>query len=393
MTHPLFSPERHEALLDEPWDPAAVERALADIVRDVTGAAQGGTWPGHPLEDGGADAHTLYMGAAGILWGLEHLAREGAVELDPRLAGWAAELPERYLAAPDTGAVVPSYFLGESGVLLAALRFTRRREWADRLFVAARSNVEHPARELLWGAPGTGVAAALAHELTGEEQFRELYVESAEALLRTWQRHEGDEIELWTQDLYGQQRRLLGAAHGFAGNVSSLLRGLSLLPAALQRAIVQRATTVLRATALWDDGAANWPPLPGSQQLLLQWCHGAPGIVTSFGRAPRDPELDALLAAGGETVWRAGPLRKGSNLCHGTAGNGAAFLTLFERSGDELWLTRARRFAMHAIRQTEGARAAYGQGRYSLWTGDVGTAVYLQACLEGASDLPTIDRW
>jgi hypothetical protein len=47
-----------------------------------------------------------------------------------------------------------------------------------------------------------------------------------------------------------------------------------------------------------------------------------------------DGELDALLLAAGELVWRAGPLRKGANLCHGTAGNGYALLTLFRRSGD-----------------------------------------------------------
>lgn len=33
-------------------------------------------------------------------------------------------------------------------------------------------------------------------------------------------------------------------------------------------------------------------------------------------------ELDDLLVAGGEATWAAGPLRKGSNLCHGAGGNG-----------------------------------------------------------------------
>ncbi len=35
------------------------------------------------------------------------------------------------------------------------------------------------------------------------------------------------------------------------------------------------------------------------------------------------------------------------------AGNGFAFLELFRRTGDELWLDRARRFAIHAIEQSE----------------------------------------
>jgi DUF1680 family protein len=99
--------------------------------------------------------------------------------------------------------------------------------------------------------------------------------------------------------------------------------------------------------------------------------------------------LDEQLArAGGELTWRAGPLRKGANLCHGTAGNGYAFLALLDRTGDERWLTRARAFAMHAAAQVERDRSEYGQGRYTLWTGDLGTALYLADCIDGGGKLP-----
>jgi hypothetical protein len=101
-----------------------------------------------------------------------------------------------------------------------------------------------------------------------------------------------------------------------------------------------------------------------------------------------DDEHGRLLRAGGELTWRAGPLAKGANLCHGTAGNGYAFLALLERTGDELWLERARAFAMHSIAQVDRARAEFGQGRYSLWSGDPGTALYLADCLAGAGTVP-----
>jgi Lanthionine synthetase C-like protein len=78
---------------------------------------------------------------------------------------------------------------------------------------------------------------------------------------------------------------------------------------------------------------------------------------------------------------------KGAGICHGTAGNGYAFLKAFERTGDELWLERARRFAVHALCQVERR----GQGRYSLWTGDVGTALFAADCLEGRADYPVLD--
>jgi len=107
--------------------------------------------------------------------------------------------------------------------------------------------------------------------------------------------------------------------------------------------------------------------------------------------APGDAEHERLLLAGGELVWQAGPLAKGANLCHGTAGNGLALLKLFERTGDERWLDRARGFAMHSIRQVEQERRDVGFGRYSLWTGDPGTALYLALCLDGEAALPGFD--
>ena len=119
-------------------------------------------------------------------------------------------------------------------------------------------------------------------------------------------------------------------------------------------------------------------------QIRTQWCHGAPGIVATLAHL-----LDEELAvAGGELTWRAGPLSKGANLCHGTAGNGYAFLALHERTGDERWLTRARAFAMHAARQVEQSRSDHGHGRHTLWTGDLGTALYLADCVEGEGQLP-----
>jgi lantibiotic modifying enzyme len=144
------------------------------------------------------------------------------------------------------------------------------------------------------------------------------------------------------------------------------------------------------------DGLAQWPPSlePSSQPRRTQWCHGAPGIVASLAAvAPADEVLSDLLRAGGELTWRAGPLRKGANLCHGTAGNGYAFLKLFERSGDELWLERARAFAVHAIEQVEQTTARFGRGRHTLWTGDPGAALYLHGCLTATSAFPTLDHF
>ena len=60
-------------------------------------------------------------------------------------------------------------------------------------------------------------------------------------------------------------------------------------------------------------------------------------------------------------------------------------------TGDARWLARARAFAMHAIGQSAALAAEHGQRRFTLWTGDLGLAVYLWACIAADPALPTLD--
>jgi lantibiotic modifying enzyme len=196
---------------------------------------------------------------------------------------------------------------------------------------------------------------------------------------------------MWTHHLYGQVRPHVGAGHGFASNVHAL-RGF--VDDDILRARVER---LLTRTAHYEEDPVNWPlvnwpPLDRTwldqqPRVRVQWCHGAPGIIIALADLmPLD-----LAQAGGETTWRAGPLRKGPGLCHGTAGNGFALLKLHDLTRNPKWLERARRFAMHAAAQVEDATNRYGYGRYTLWTGDAGVALYLKACLEADSTFPIMD--
>jgi predicted esterase len=84
-------------------------------------------------------------------------------------------------------------------------------------------------------------------------------------------------------------------------------------------------------------------------------------------------------------------LEKGSNLCHGTGGNAYAFLKLAALTGDPAWIEPAQAFAMTAIEQYRAAKAEYGRVRFSLWTGDIGLAVFLHECLAGTARFPNVD--
>jgi Lanthionine synthetase C-like protein len=381
----LHDPDAHEPLLAAPWDEGRVRDAIRAIAADAEGALDPDRlWLAHPLDYDEEPLPergllTFYLGAAGVVWALLDLERRGAVELRRDWEPVASGLLERYLAEPDfpEGGVVPSLWMGTAGLLLLGGD-------GDTLLEQVRANATNETRELMWGAPGTMLAAQFMLERTGEERWAEAWRESAELLWAQW-----EDDGLWTQQLYGRTRRFLGPAHGFAGNVLVLHRGRDLIPEARRGELERRATAAADRFAVREDGLCNWPPLPDAPLDRVQWCHGAPGMVASLaGVVP-----DELLLPAGELTWRAGPLRKGAGLCHGTAGNGYAFLKLFVRSGDELWLDRARSFALHAIAQVELERERVGRGRYTLWTGDVGTAVYLLDCLEAAAAVPTLDRF
>ena len=206
-----------------------------------------------------------------------------------------------------------------------------------------------------------------------------------------------DGAYLWTQHLYGGEHVMVGAGHGLAGAACALLAGRELVAAERAAELDRRIVATAAALAEREEGLANWPPHAGGELatrhgIRVQWCHGAPGMVTSLARAATGHDgFTELLVEGGELVWRAGPLAKGAGLCHGTAGNGLAFLSLHERTGDERWLQRARCFAVHALEQVERFRTRYGVGRHSLWTGDLGVAVMAQSCLDARAGMPTLD--
>jgi hypothetical protein len=361
-------------------------------------------WPLHPLDATdddawAADSHGVYMGAAGVLWALDRLVRAGAAESAGDLRSAAEGLHAAYLErcrAPEEP--VPGLWMGEAGVLLAAETVSPRRGRHDAILAAVRANARSEELEVMWGAPGTMLAARELHRRTGEERWAAAWRESAAAVWEAWLPDDELGCHLWTQNLYGRRIRYLGPAHGFAGNVLALVDGAELLPPGQAAALASRAIETALATATWGDGRANWAPVPGERPdaagtVRTQWCHGAPGMICGLAGLPPDDALDGVLAAAGELVWEAGPLAKGPGLCHGTAGNGLALLALFGRWRDERWLARARAFALHALDQVERARREHGRGRFSLWTGDVGVALFALACLDAAPSLPGLRDW
>ena len=395
----LFDPLRHEPLSSSPWDEqvarVAIERIVALCIQHYSPNEY---WPSHPLDDDGKPAifHNLYCGAAGTMWALDYLCSVG---MTPALPDFSAVFENLFDAnhheIKDDPSGANGLLIADTGLLLLRAVLKDPAYVADRIALAIDANQSNPVMELMWGSPGTMLAAVIMHEKTGDGRWAESFRRDAAALWNCMELESSTGCHLWRQELYGSSVLLLGGVHGFAGNVLPLIRGWHLLGSNEQAAWAERIEHALRATA-WQEGElVNWPasigaPRPGRTDILVHHCHGAPGMINCLA-GWHDTSLDDLLLKAGELIWTAGPLKKGANLCHGTAGNGYSFLKLYRRTKDDKWLMRARQFAMHAIGQYERDLQHYGQLRYSLWTGDPGLAIYLWHCINGTDDFPVVD--
>jgi Lanthionine synthetase C-like protein len=394
----LFTPARHEPVAGGPFTEAAAREAIDRIAtraeRELDAAD--GSWPLDPADaDSEDEGHKsgLYYGAAGVAWALGELGYEEVADRE-----LVAGLETRIFAEPDDPELDGGVWLGAAGVLAVAEHRWPDAARRDRLADLGRASLDSPALELLYGHPGHMLLAAQLHARTGEERWAELWSAGAERLFETWEHDDELGIWIWTQRLGAREQRFVGPAHGLVGNVHVLRRGGALLPADRRDEVERRAVETLSRLAVVEDGRANWPPLAGGElaidgRIRVQWCHGAPGVLTAmWDAAPGDDAWDELLLAAGRLVWEAGPIRDAPGLCHGTAGNAYALLALWRRTGDEQWLERARSFALHAAAQVEERASRLGHGRRSLFTGDEGVALCLASCVAGDERFPVMDR-
>eukprot|EP00088_Acartia_fossae_P068776 TRINITY_DN8799_c0_g1_i2.p1 TRINITY_DN8799_c0_g1~~TRINITY_DN8799_c0_g1_i2.p1 ORF type:complete len:413 (-),score=53.50 TRINITY_DN8799_c0_g1_i2:122-1309(-) len=142
-------------------------------------------------------------------------------------------------------------------------------------------------------------------------------------------------------------KRYYGAAHGLAGIYATLLQTNVLQENEIED-LVKPSVDYLLGKAF---PSGNFPSSEGSDRdRLVHWCHGAPGIVhllllcyTKWG----DKKYQDAALKCGDVIWSRGLLRKGEGLCHGTGGNGYAFLHLYQVTQEKEWLYRAAMFAVH----------------------------------------------
>ena len=120
----------------------------------------------------------------------------------------------------------------------------------------------------------------------------------------------------------------------------------------------------------------RWPPAPRSpSQPVVTGRHGSGAAPPVRERRPRGGPTDIPAAKRSPaTGWKSRAVW--------TAWSSATTLSEVGH-GNGTTLGNDDAFSGAAIVQYRGAQVAVGRGRYSLWTGDVGLAIYLWDCIAG----------
>jgi hypothetical protein len=249
----------------------------------------------------------LYVGAAGVLWALDELRRHGDAQTRLDLAELSLRNLELYRARPDQMKIqLPepresSLLCGETGILLVAYRLAPSVDLADDLLERVRANVSNEAEEVMWGTPGTLIAARAMLEWTGDERWRTAWYESADAL---WSRRGAD--GMWTQRLYRQTLRSLNPPHGLVGNVQAIR---PLLDDERSRQLEREAVAILERTAVVETGSRTGLRATARRYRALT-------VRSASSGAPAAPESSSVpgTTSTSGSCWRARSCRGARDL-------------------------------------------------------------------------------
>ncbi|XP_022943721.1 lanC-like protein GCL2 isoform X1 [Cucurbita moschata] len=175
---------------------------------------------------------------------------------------------------------------------------------------------------------------------------------------------------------YGE--RYWGGAHGLAG-ILHILMDMELKPDE-----IQDVKGTLRYMIRNRFPSGNYPSSEEDRgrDILVHWCHGAPGVALTLVKAAKvfgEEEFVQAAVDAGEVVWRRGLLKR-VGICHGVSGNSYVFLSLYQLTGKVEYLYKAKAFACflldRAHRLIAEGEMHGGDSRYSLFEG-VGGMAYL----------------
>jgi lantibiotic modifying enzyme len=188
----------------------------------------------------------------------------------------------------------------------------------------------------------------------------------------------------------------LGAAHGVIGVLYMMIQSLvSLGVNNSQKSnedeffeIISNIKNTLDNLALLRFASGNFPSsLNNERDQLVHFCHGETGAIPLYLLAyeffKNNYYLEIALKSG-EDLWERGILLKGNGLCHGISGGAYSLFSIYKKTQDTTWRTRAFLFAMATFDEDvqelcrnykDPQRLSKGipDSPYSLMEGEAGT--------------------
>ncbi|XP_068101502.1 glutathione S-transferase LANCL1 [Hyperolius riggenbachi] len=182
---------------------------------------------------------------------------------------------------------------------------------------------------------------------------------------------------------YGEH--YVGPAHGLAGIYYYLMQPSCHVSGETLRAFVLPSVNYVNQLKF---SSGNYPPCIGDKRdLLVHWCHGAPGVIYMLIQAFKIFQDEQYLWAAAQCTdvsWHRGLLKKGYGICHGAAGNAYCFLAMYNLTHDLKYLYRACKFAEWCLDYGEhGCRTP--DTPFSLFEGMAGTIYFLADMLDAAN--------
>lgn len=173
---------------------------------------------------------------------------------------------------------------------------------------------------------------------------------------------------------YGE--RYWGADHGLAG-IMNVLLDVELKPDEFEDV---KGTLKYMINNCFPSGNYSTSEEDRKRDVLVHWCHGAPGIALTLVKAVKvfgDKEfLEAAINAA-EVVWNCGLLKR-VGICHGISGNAYVFLSLYQLTGNIEFLYKAKAFTCFLLDRAHKLISAGemhgGDSPYSMFEGMGGMA-------------------
>jgi len=325
---------------------------------------------------------SVNFGGAGVAYALLDLAR---ITDNPRLLE-AADLYAEHsliLGKDDAAFYNPALPITEAEVGRFSLYHTATGvAWVRAQIAAARGDLytcQNSIDEFIRYSGGTcqsldltlGYAGILLGSALLIETLRDLPTDRTENL-----RIAGTKLKdkIWSDPRFeaGQYLRrvkYLGIAHGVAGILYATLRFCRVTGDPFPPDMMLRLKK-LADIGIKTSGERTWPMQYEQAKIVGSWCNGTAGFVQLWCEAYEvfadKCFLDlAIESAKAINIEEGGPV---TSLCCGAAGQGFAFLRLFDCTSDYKWLTAAKR----CVSWTSSPEKYFLDGEHSLYKGGLG---------------------